>query len=97
MRLQGVKISHVGVMKWIRKYVSLMDNYLQQIQPKVGDIWRADELFLKVKGDMKYLFALMYDETRFWIAQQIADHKAPWILDPYSKKELSTLERNLMF
>ncbi|MGA8857546.1 MAG: DDE-type integrase/transposase/recombinase, partial [Candidatus Bathyarchaeia archaeon] len=35
----------------------------------------ADELFLKVKGDMKYLYALMDDETRFWIAQQVADSK----------------------
>jgi hypothetical protein len=30
---------------------------------------------VKVKGDMKYLFALMDDETRFWIAQEVADSK----------------------
>jgi transposase-like protein len=36
---------------------------------------RIDELFLKVKGNNKYLFALMDDETRFWIAQQVADMK----------------------
>ena len=34
---------------------------------------RIDELFLKVKGNNNYLFALMDDETRFWIAQQVAD------------------------
>ncbi|HKI09581.1 MAG TPA: DDE-type integrase/transposase/recombinase [Nitrososphaeraceae archaeon] len=34
---------------------------------------RIDELFLKVKGNNKYLFALMDDETRFWIAQQVED------------------------
>jgi len=26
-----------------------------------------------VKGNMKYLYALMDDETRFWIAQQVDD------------------------
>jgi hypothetical protein len=26
-------------------------------------------------GDMKYLFALMDDETRFWIAQEVAETK----------------------
>jgi len=34
-----------------------------------------DELYVKIKGDMKYLFAIMDDETRFWIAQEIADSK----------------------
>jgi len=24
-----------------------------------GDVWRADELLLKIKRDMKYLFALI--------------------------------------
>jgi transposase-like protein len=69
-------MSHVAVYKWIKKYVGLMQNYLDKIKPNVGDAWRTDELFLKVKGDMKYLYALMDDdETRFWIAQQVADTK----------------------
>ena len=75
LRLQGVKVSHVAILKWIRKYVGLMNGYLEKIKPNVSDTWRADELYVKIKGDMKYLFALMDDETRFWIAQEIADTK----------------------
>ncbi len=75
LRLQGVSISHVAILKWIRKYVSLMDRYLSGITPQVSDTWRADELYVKVKGDMKYLFALMDDESRFWIAQLVTDTK----------------------
>lgn len=52
-----------------------MQKYLAQVQPQVSDTWRADELYLKVKGNTKYLYALMDDETRFWIAQQVADSK----------------------
>jgi len=52
-----------------------MDNYLEKIKPNVSDTWRADELYVKIKGDMKYLFALMDDETRFWIAQEVAESK----------------------
>jgi transposase-like protein len=52
-----------------------MDKYLEQIKPQVSSVWRADELYLKVKGNMKYLFAMMDDETRFWIAQEVADSK----------------------
>ena len=75
LRLRGVQVTHVTVYRWIRKYVALMGTYLDQLKPQVGNTWRADELFLKVKGDMKYLYALMDDETRFWIAEQVADTK----------------------
>jgi len=75
LKLQGVKVSHQTVYNWISRYVKLMETYLDQITPKVSDTWRADELYLKVKGDMKYLFAMMDNDTRFWIAQQIAEKK----------------------
>jgi transposase-like protein len=75
LALQGVKISHVAILKWIRKYVRLMESYLEKIRPNVSDTWRADELYVKIKGNMKYLFAIMDDETRFWIAQEVAETK----------------------
>ncbi len=75
MRLQGINISHQAIYKWIKKYTKLMENYLSKITPQVGDTWRADEVWVKVKGDMKYLFALMDDETRFWIAKEVANGK----------------------
>jgi transposase-like protein len=75
IHLQGLQISHVAVYKWIKKYVALMDGYLEKIAPRVSDTWRTDELFLKIKGDTKYLYAIMDDETRFWIAQQVSSSK----------------------
>lgn len=52
-----------------------MQRYLDKITPQVSDTLRADGMFLKVKGNMKYLYALMDDLTRFWIAQEVADTK----------------------
>ena len=75
LRLQGVRVSHVAILKWIRKYIGLMDRYLAGFTPQVSDTWRADELYVNVKGDMKYLFSMMDDETRFWIAQQVSNFK----------------------
>jgi len=81
LRLQGVNVSHVGVYKWIQKYIALMDKYLGQIKPQVSDTWRADEMWIKIKGDKRYLYALLDDETRFWIAKEVAgdkfSHEAP--------------------
>ncbi|MEM3063964.1 MAG: hypothetical protein QW177_01165 [Candidatus Nitrosotenuis sp.] len=68
LRLQGVEISHKTVYVWIKKYTGLMEKYLEKITPQVGDKWRADEVWVKIKGDMKYLFAMMDDDTRFWLA-----------------------------
>jgi transposase-like protein len=75
LRLLGVQVSHQTVYNWIEKYTALMGRYLDKITPQVSDTWATDELFLKVKGNMKYLYALMDDQTRFWIAQEVADTK----------------------
>jgi len=75
LKLQGVNVSHVAILKWVKKYVRLMEAYVEKMKPNVSDTWRADELYLKVKGNMKYLFSMMDDETRFWIAQEVAETK----------------------
>ena len=75
LRLLGVQVCHRTVYNWIQKYSELMTKYADKIQPGVSDVWRADEIDVKVKGNQKYLFALMDDETRYWIAQEVADTK----------------------
>jgi putative transposase len=75
LKLMGTEVSHQTVSNWIKKYTNVMKSYVDKIGPDVSSTWRADEIYIKIKGDMKYLFALMDDETRYWIAQEIADSK----------------------
>jgi transposase-like protein len=75
LKLLGVVVSHQTVYNWIEKYTALMENYLSKITPQVSDTWATDELFLKVKGNLKYLYAMMDEQTRFWIAQEVAETK----------------------
>ena len=75
IKLQGINFSHVAIYEWVNKYIKLMDGYLQTITPKVGDKWHADEIWIKINGDKKYLFAMMDNDTRFWIAQEVANSK----------------------
>lgn len=81
LRLIGIVVSHQTIYNWIQKYTALMDKYLAQIKPQVSDTWRADEMFLKIKGNKKYMYALLDDETRYWIAKEVAgdkfSHEAP--------------------
>jgi transposase-like protein len=85
LRLIGAQVSHQTIYNWIAKYTTLMEKYLDKITPQVSDTWRADELFLKVKGNLKYLYALMDDQTRFWIAQEVANTKYTADLRPLFK------------
>jgi len=75
LRLIGVEVSPRTILRWIDKYTNLMERYLSTVRPQVSDTWRADEMFLKMKGDIKYLYALLDDQTRFLIAQQVANTK----------------------
>ena len=58
LKLIGVDITHQTIYNWIEKYTQLMKKYLEKIIPNVSNAWRTDELFFKVKGNLKYLYAL---------------------------------------
>ena len=90
LRLLGVEVSHKTVFMWIKKYIGLMKDYVEKFQPNVSDTWRADELWIKVNGNMKYLFAMMDDETRFWIAQEVAESK-----DKHDTRKLLQMSKQL--
>lgn len=75
LQLQGVSITYTTVSNWIKKYIKLMKVFLDQFTPKVSDKWRCDEIYVKIRGNPKWLFVLMDDETRFILAYYIADTK----------------------
>jgi len=75
LKVLGVRVTYSTIYGWLKKYVKKMADYLDGMIPNVGDLWRADEIYLKIKGKQKYLFAMMDDETRFLIAQDVLDRK----------------------
>ncbi len=54
-----IKINASSVCRWIDKYSKTTETYLNEIVPCTIDrTWiRADEVWLKVAGEKKYLFA----------------------------------------
>jgi hypothetical protein len=52
------------------------------------------ELILKIKWNLKYLHALMDDQTRFWIAQEVADTKFTADIRPLFQKGKEIAEKN---
>ncbi len=91
--LTGIKVSNVTIHNWIKKYVDLMDRYLEKITPQVGESWRTDEMYLKIKGDKKYMFAMLDSETRFWLAQMVSEHKGNDDVSPMFKQAKCTANK----
>ena len=71
----NVKVSHQTVYNWSEEYATLMETYLDKIRPQVGEAWRTDEVYMSIKGNRRYLFAMLDSETRYWIAKMVAEHK----------------------
>lgn len=73
----GINVSHMTVYNWVAKYSRLVAGYIDSIIPRTGNkvLVRADEVWVKVAGMLKYLFASMDDDTRFWLAAEMAHSK----------------------
>ena len=86
LRKMNVKVSHVTVLNWATKYGNLMAAYADKIAPKVGEQWRTDEVYVSVKGNQRYLFAMLDTETRYWIAKMVAENKGTDDVKPMFEK-----------
>lgn len=71
----NVEVSHVAVYKWIRKYIAMMKKYCDQLVPRVSGIWHSDEMALNVNGDFKWLWNVIDNESRFWLATQLTEKR----------------------
>ena len=90
--LLGIQVSHMTIYRWVAEYSDMVDSYLEQIVPRTSDrlMVRADEMWIKISGQQKYLFASMDDDTRYWLASDMAHTKFQHNADTLLK---STKER----
>jgi transposase-like protein len=68
----GLKIHFSTILRWIQKYVQLMKEYVNGFTPQVSDIWHVDEMTVNVKGQYRWLWNLMDNDTRFILAMQMS-------------------------
>ena len=90
--MMGVDVDYSSVYDWICKYSTMVSEYLNGIVPRTSNrtMVRADEVWIKVAGEQKYLFASMDDDTRYWLASDMAEtkfqHNADALLELTKKK-----------
>ena len=74
---EEIEVSYRTIYNWVAKYSKMTSNYLNEIVPRTSNrtMVRADEIWIKVNGKQVYLFASMDDDTRYWLASDMAHTK----------------------
>ena len=52
----GIVLAHTTILRWVLRYVADFEKRWNQYARVVGDSWRVDETYIKVKGEWVYLY-----------------------------------------
>jgi transposase-like protein len=79
---EGITVTQPCVLKWIRRYVDLMKDYLEKLTPQLGGMWHSDETMINVRKtepidgeNYSWAWNLLDHETRFLIASEVTKHR----------------------
>jgi transposase-like protein len=77
-----IKISHVSIIKWFRKYTRLIKGYVDHLIPEFSEVWSVDEMMVNVKdttqsgvGFYDWMWSIISPQTRFVIASEISKRR----------------------
>ena len=90
---EDIKVSHVSIYNWINKYSKMTSNYVKGIVPRVSEVWRTDEIFMKIRGNMKLQYSMLDHETRFMITQYVANTKGTENVTPMFREAMMIADK----
>jgi transposase-like protein len=77
-----IKISHVSIMNWFRKYTGLMKEYIDHLIPEFCEVWSVDEMMINVKdteptgvGFYNWMWTVISPQSRFIIASEVSKRR----------------------
>jgi putative transposase len=53
---RGVIVSHESIRRWCLKFGAAFAGKLRLRRPRPGDKWHLDEVFLRIRGELRYLW-----------------------------------------
>ena len=53
---RGLSIPHTTILRWVIRYAEICDKRWRRFERPVGGNWRVDETFIKVRGQLMYLY-----------------------------------------
>ena len=64
MAERGIAITHTTILRWVQRYVPEFEKYWSRYARPVGDSWRVDETYIKIKGQWVYLYRAVEKQGR---------------------------------
>ncbi|MGI0014426.1 MAG: IS6 family transposase [Nitrososphaera sp.] len=72
----GMKIAPTTVLNYLKRYEKLLSEYMTKcLKPKFSGNVNVDELYVKIDGQMKYLFAALDPNTRYLLCTVLSQKK----------------------
>jgi hypothetical protein len=56
MTERGIALAHTTILRWVQRYVPEFEKRWSRYARPVGDSWRVDETYIKVRGQWVYLY-----------------------------------------
>jgi len=56
MAERGISLTHTTILRWVQRYVPEFEKRWNRYARPVGDSWRVDETYLKIRGQWVYLY-----------------------------------------
>src|ERR1700736_3060537 len=64
MAERGIALTHTTILRWVQRYVPEFEKRWSRYARPVGDSWRVDETYIKVKGQWAYLYRAVDKQGR---------------------------------
>ena len=83
-QFHGIDLYYSTVSRWIKKYVEIINEYVETLEPDVGHVWQADEMMIRAKdgqqiqegGKWNWLWNVMDRDTRFLLANLVTKRRS---------------------
>lgn len=56
LSIRGILVDHATIQRWVYKFTPLIEGGLNKRRKVVGNSWRMDETYIRVKGERMYLY-----------------------------------------
>lgn len=68
----GLKVHHTTILRWRKRFMKLINAYVDKLDPQLGVVWHVDEMKVKNDGQWSWLWNVMDAETRFMLVSTIS-------------------------
>lgn len=69
----NLSIDHSNIVRRVHKFSRVINNYVKELKPTLGEVWHTDEMKIQAGGKWKWLWNVMDEESRYLISQMVTD------------------------